>query len=121
MIKTISLGRKPDKERTDMINHAICTEIRFDYDIGFFEHVPFACLALVATAVEEKRILLNDPDLIHSEITAMQHQMQEMNSKLQDQQNKLLAQERLIAEIQTKTQTGNINLLCILAIEMRHC
>lgn len=43
MIKTISLGRKPDKERTDMINHAICTEIRFDYDIGFFEHVPF-CL-----------------------------------------------------------------------------
>lgn len=52
----------------------------------------FACLALVATAVEEKRIFFNDPDLIHSEITAMQHKMQEMNSKLQDQQNKLLAQ-----------------------------
>lgn len=81
----------------------------------------FACLALIATAVEEKRILLNDPDLIHSEITAMQHQIQEMNSKLQDQQNKLLAQERLITEIQTKTQSGNNDLLCILAIELRHC
>lgn len=81
----------------------------------------FACLALVAAAIEEKRILLNDPDLIHSEITAMQHQIQEMNSKLQDQQNKLHAQERLIAEIQTRTHSGNVDLLCIMAIEMRHC
>lgn len=66
----------------------------------------FACLLpMLAAADEEKRILLNDPDLIHSEIIAMRHQIQEMNSKL-------LAQERLIAEIQ-KTQSGNINFLRI--------
>lgn len=31
----------------------------------------YACLVLAAAAFKEKRILLNDPDLIHSEITAM--------------------------------------------------
>lgn len=60
---------------------------------------------MLAAADEEKRILLNDPDLIHSEIIAMRHQIQEMNSKL-------LAQEKLIAEIQT-SQSGNINFLRI--------
>lgn len=66
----------------------------------------FACLLpMLAAADEEKRILLNDPDLIHSEIIAMRHQIQEMNSKL-------LAQEKLIAEIQT-SQSGNINFLRI--------
>ncbi|XP_065925659.1 uncharacterized protein [Magallana gigas] len=56
----------------------------------------FACLALVAAAVEEKRILLNDPDLIHSEIAALRHQIQEMNAK----------QEKFNTEIQKRIQSG---------------
>lgn len=73
----------------------------------------FACLALLAAADEEKRILLNDPDLIHSEITAMQHQIQEMNAKLLDQQNKLVEQERFNAEIQKRTQSGIFAFSCL--------
>lgn len=58
----------------------------------------FACVALLAAADEEKRVLLNDQDLIHSEITALRHQIQEMNVKLLDQHNKLVEQERFKRE-----------------------
>lgn len=61
----------------------------------------FACLALVAAAVEEKRILLNDPDLIHSEIVALRHQIQEMNAK----------QEKFNTEIQKRIQSGILGFL----------
>lgn len=73
----------------------------------------FACLALLAAADEEKRILLDDPDLIHSEVTALRHQIQEMNYRLLDHQSKLVDQERFNAEIQKRTQSGNFAFNCL--------
>lgn len=65
-----------------------------------------AVWVVVMSAAEEKRLLLNDPNLIHSQISAMQHQIQELNSKYQEQQTKLLAQERLISDLQTSAKSG---------------
>lgn len=65
-----------------------------------------AVWVVVMSAAEEKRLLLNDPNLIHSQISAMQHQIQELNSKYQEQQTKLLAQERLISDLQTSAKSA---------------
>ncbi|XP_062591839.1 short-chain collagen C4-like [Saccostrea cucullata] len=63
----------------------------------------------------EKRLLLNDPNVIHSQLTELQRQLQELTSKFNAQETKLQTQEATIKLQQTKllAQEGKISELTV--------